>query len=354
MRLKVFPYVIVGNVKSAMTSFLRDAPDHHLNPDGLKAATTAARLAWDRVKANPTGIRDQLARKLLLPESLVNIRRDISGDGTENSEISAVFYGIRIKGILYKGAERLDCLIVYNQGHGGDFRDFAYFKTLRDELLGKGCDVLATSMLGLGINSGPISFPANVFGQDTVLELSPQNAKQHVNTSFFFSRLNPKASPLSLFLTGHAHIINSLSSEYDRIGMIGISGGGWETTLLSALLPEIDFSVAVAGSLPLMFRFASGDLGDYEQAADVFWRNNDYWQFYFLGLFNGFGEMSRDVHLMYNSGDPCCFRNPVDFLEVTNDFDALKVHIVENNRHSIHVPVALDIFDSFISDRPQY
>jgi hypothetical protein len=57
---------------------------------------------------------------------------------------------------------------------------------------------------------------------------------------------------------------------YKRIVMVGLSGGGWTTTVAAAIDPRIDLSIPVAGSLPFDMRTALPgdpfhDLGDYEQ-----------------------------------------------------------------------------------------
>ena len=57
---------------------------------------------------------------------------------------------------------------------------------------------------------------------------------------------------------------------YKRVVMVGLSGGGWTTTVAAAIDPRIDLSIPVAGSLPFAMRTAHAgdpyhDLGYYEQ-----------------------------------------------------------------------------------------
>jgi hypothetical protein len=57
---------------------------------------------------------------------------------------------------------------------------------------------------------------------------------------------------------------------YKRIVLVGLSGGGWTTTVAAAIDKRINLSIPVAGSLPFDMRTAQAgdpwhDMGDYEQ-----------------------------------------------------------------------------------------
>ena len=58
----------------------------------------------------------------------------------------------------------------------------------------------------------------------------------------------------------------AITQGYERFVMVGLSGGGWSTTVASALDKRIGLSFPVAGSLPLDMRTNDWhDGGDYEQ-----------------------------------------------------------------------------------------
>ena len=46
--------------------------------------------------------------------------------------------------------------------------------------------------------------------------------------------------------------------------MVGLSGGGWTTNLLSAIDDRIRYSFSVAGSMPIYYRLEAS-MGDIEQ-----------------------------------------------------------------------------------------
>lgn len=88
-----------------------------------------------------------------------------------------------------------------------------------------------------------------------------------------------------------------------RIGMTGLSGGGWQTITLSALDPRIEAAVPVAGFATLTTSIEqprySG--GDPEQNGSDSRMGVDYAQFLAM-------RAPRPTLLLYNDMDDCCFR----------------------------------------------
>ncbi|CAE7945210.1 cysK [Symbiodinium sp. KB8] len=91
------------------------------------------------------------------------------------------------------------------------------------------------------------------------------------------------------------------SLAYERIIMMGLSGGGWTTTLAAAVDPRIVLSIPIAGSLPCDFRHTSWD---FEQFCSDRWAQiGNYTALYVLAAL----EKDRASVQMLHESDPCCF-----------------------------------------------
>ena len=87
-----------------------------------------------------------------------------------------------------------------------------------------------------------------------------------------------------------------------RIGVTGLSGGGWQTILLSSLDTRVGPAVPVAGFSSLTAAIEHPDYaGDAEQNASDFRRAADYAQLAAI-------RSPRPTLLIYNDMDNCCFR----------------------------------------------
>lgn len=139
---------------------------------------------------------------------------------------------------------------------------------------------------------------------------------------FFFGELESKgndhgfgahldmvgANELGLFILemrkGLDYLYNHPNVDRERIGMTGLSGGGWQTITLSSLDERVKASNPVAGFSSLRARVEAkryGDLGDIEQAATDFLMGSDFSHLVAL-------MAPRPTLLSYNAEDDCCFR----------------------------------------------
>jgi hypothetical protein len=124
--------------------------------------------------------------------------------------------------------------------------------------------------------------------------------------------LKPAGSPIKYFMEPTAISLNYLKDpkraernqfpRYKNFHMVGLSGGGWTTTLYAAIDPTIRCSFPVAGSIPLYLR-AGGSVGDREQFEPSFYRLAGYPDLYILGAA---GAHRKQVQILVRRDD-CCF-----------------------------------------------
>lgn len=103
--------------------------------------------------------------------------------------------------------------------------------------------------------------------------------------------------------------------DRNRVGMTGLSGGGWQTITLSALDERIAVSVPVAGYTDVVTRVErAADTGDLEQNSTDLYTIADY------PALTGM-RAPRPTLIIHNAEDDCCFRAP---LVKPHIFDAVK------------------------------
>src|SRR5271169_3856863 len=97
------------------------------------------------------------------------------------------------------------------------------------------------------------------------------------------------------------------NTDRARLGMTGLSGGGWQTIILSSLDERVRVAVPVAGFSSIVPRVEAkehGDIGDVEQSATDLFDGRDYtWLAALMA--------PRPTMLIYNAEDDACFRSTV-------------------------------------------
>ena len=123
--------------------------------------------------------------------------------------------------------------------------------------------------------------------------------RSHENLFSFSER------PYRFFLEPVAVALNYLlrTRHFESCYMMGLSGGGWTTTLYAALDPRIRMSFPVAGSVPNYLRIGTENLGDAEQDYLEFYKIANYLDLYVLGAV---GPGRRQLQIL-NVYDDCCF-----------------------------------------------
>ena len=102
-------------------------------------------------------------------------------------------------------------------------------------------------------------------------------------------------------------LYNDPNVDRNRIGMTGLSGGGWQTIVLSSLDPRVSVSIPVAGYSAIWSRdarVAEGEPGDIEQNPTDLLTIADY------DLLTAL-RAPQPTLLIYNAEDDCCFRAPL-------------------------------------------
>jgi dienelactone hydrolase len=95
------------------------------------------------------------------------------------------------------------------------------------------------------------------------------------------------------------------SIDRQRIGMTGLSGGGWQTILLSSLDERVAAAAPVAGYGPHAYKLSRvGEVGDLEQNPTDLFASLDYTHLTAL-------LAPRPALLIYNAEDNCCWRAPL-------------------------------------------
>jgi hypothetical protein len=177
-------------------------------------------------------------------------------------------------------------LLLYHEGHTdiGFYNGYATIAFFVE----KGYTVLAFSMPLLGLNSQPEIYTER-FG---LIKLHSEAGIRH-NKMMFLER------PIRFFMEPIIVSLNFMEQQYrfDRISMVGLSGGGWTTTLAAAIEPRIAKSFPVAGTSPF---FLSKNVGDFEQRYLELYRIANYLELYVLGAY---GENRQQVQIL-NRYDP--------------------------------------------------
>lgn len=106
---------------------------------------------------------------------------------------------------------------------------------------------------------------------------------------------------------GLDYLYNHPNVDRSRLGVTGLSGGGWQTLMLSALDERVTVAVPVAGyasETNIIEAKEYGDLGDYEQYGTDLLAGQDFTHLTAM-------RAPRPTLLINNAEDDCCYRGPL-------------------------------------------
>ena len=206
--------------------------------------------------------------------------------GTIDKVVCEMDYGINSVAYHFHPLNANRRLIVYHAGHTESLvtvrRQISFF-------VGRGYAVLALAMPLEGANSRPVIDVEGV-------------GRMRLKTHAQFVYLH---APLRFFIEPVVVALNHVGKNhhYELLAMVGLSGGGWTTTLCAALDTRLARSYPVAGSVPEVLRDTWLDWGDFEQQLPELLRAANSVELYLLGAY-GSGRAQLQV---LNRFDRCCF-----------------------------------------------
>ena len=221
-------------------------------------------------------------------------------------------------------------LIIYHQGHAGDFIEG---KDSIEFFINEGYSVLAMPMPLLGMNNNPM-IDLDRFGK---IKFTDHKHLEFLESSNF--------SPLKFFIEPIGVSLNYLEENYnfDSYYMIGISGGGWTTVVYSALDDRISQSYSVAGTFPIFMRSDAKNIGDYEQIIPDFYNISNYLELYIMGSYGS----ERKLMLIYNEYDPCCF--PGELYDRSPFGDIIKLNLEKIGKGEFNIVIDQEQKEHIIS-----
>ncbi len=181
-------------------------------------------------------------------------------------------------------------LVIFNPGHVPDFNDPHYPCDARtiDALLAQRFSVVAMLM--------PQNDDGGVCPHDSLF------LHKYAAGSPFKLFLEPIAAYLDYLRT---HSARDSFPSYTNYHMVGLSGGGWTTTVYAAIDPTIEISIPIAGTLPHYLRY-EGYNDDAEQTWPDFYGIAGYLDLHIMG---SYGKGRRQIQVL-NRRDDCCFGEP--------------------------------------------
>jgi hypothetical protein len=296
------PYRLVEAVVGRVTPDPRPAPGHPVPPEHAK--TDVAALIRLRNQQDVRELRRKVIERLWgrpqlpsgAPSAVLDAfvdRRfvDIAPLRSISRITISMEFGLQSHAYHFLPKAPRNGLVVYHEGHLGDF---SLSKDQIRLLLGEGYAVAALCMPLVGLNNQPtVELPRHGFLKLTLHDqlkfLAPQSGH-----------------PVKFFVEPVVVLLNYLAAAfgYRSVGMVGISGGGWTTTVAAAIDERIARSFPVAGSYPIHLRSSSPrDWGDYEQTVPELYDTANYLELYVLGA-SGPGRKQLQV---INEFDACCF-----------------------------------------------
>tara|TARA_A100001037_G_C15091815_1_gene609510 strand:+ start:454 stop:1566 length:1113 start_codon:yes stop_codon:yes gene_type:complete len=294
---KIFPYSELDNIKNQFELNSEQISNQYSKPVNLEPMTTLYNIEDVKQKRNEliqfVWKTNELPNKL--PEQIdknISDERFIPLSNLEQIDKLTITMEHGLSSIVYVfyPENSNGKVVIYHQGHSGGFING---KSTIEKFVDDGFTVAAFSMPLIGLNNQPIVNIENIGS----VKLLKHNQFVILESDEF--------SSMSYFFTPITVTINYLTdiSNFKDFYMLGISGGGWTSTVYPALDTRITKSFSIAGSLPLSLRNIISDVGDYEQFNPEFYSIANYFDIYVMSSSGN----NREHIQIFNQNDPCCF-----------------------------------------------
>lgn len=211
-------------------------------------------------------------------------------------------------------------LVLAPMGHGdlwSSMNSGQSYNLLHDSLLVAGYDVIAAYMVGRGSNT-----PSLISHRYQADEAADYN-------------------PMDNFLAPWFRLVNYFENDYTDIYAVGISGGGWTTTWITALDTRIKKGISVSGEHPIALRGVASQEdsnGDYEQGGALGGDRSEFieagyadkisWEDMYVLAAQG-----RKFYQARNKDDSCCF-STLSY-QLWEDHVKLKVGALQSGEYGI-------------------
>jgi len=211
----------------------------------------------------------------------------IAGDGYRIRKLRfEAVPGFWVPALLYEPSElkgKVPAVLNVN-GHEGDGKAIPYIQARCINLAKRGVLALNPEWIG----KGELASPGYQHTRLQQLDLCGTSG-----VGVFYLSLKRSLD----ILLAHQH------ADAQRVAVTGLSGGGWQTIMISALDPRVKLTNPVAGYSSFVTRaqFPEPDLGDSEQTPSDLATVADYTHLTAL-------MAPRPNLLTYNARDNCCFR----------------------------------------------
>ena len=329
---KFFPYSELNDITNQLQSKTSDFDNHNLDSVNLENLVSIQNTNDLNEKRNQ--LIQFIWKTNTLPKQLPNfIDTNISDERFSNfSNLKQIDrltinmeHGLSSIVYVFSPENHNGSLILYHQGHSGGFING---KSTIQKFLDNGFTVAAFSMPLIGLNNQP------------VIELENIGEVKFFKHNQFVYLESETFSSMSYFFTPLSITLNYLSTNpsFENFHMVGISGGGWATTVYPSLDTRITKSFSIAGSLPLSLRTIVDDVGDYEQYHPEFYSIANYLDIYTMSS-SGNG---REHIQIFNKYDPCCFAgNNLSHIhdsiqQSITSFDSGNFEIIIDDSHNEH------------------